>query len=316
MAALRRTLRREAALPDAPAGEPGTQRTRLGDDPTTWPLFEDLLEDVHAAESRPAAQPESAAADDPFAADLLAWRRDGFVVRRGFAPPHLVDAYSAVCKALGRPEGWHSPVPCLQVAEIRGLCLFPELMRLLERLIGAEMGLHLNLTGWVSSERTWNQDAYLNPDFVGARYCGVWVALDDIHPDSGPLEVIPGSHRWGAMSGARVRAYLTDDEARQIGHEHAGDAGHWAKYAEPFVTRAFEERIARAGVEPVPFLGRKGDVLVWHAHLAHRGSAPRRRDLERRALISHYSAVAHRPDMTFVRDTAGGAFATFDIPLY
>lgn len=309
LSALRRTLgggetlARASSLGVGEAARAGARR---------WPRFEDLLE---APARVDASAPPRVAADDPFADDVAAWWRDGFVVKRGFAPAHLVDAYTAVREALGRPEGWHSPVPYLHVREIRDLCLFPELMRLLERLIGAEMGLHLNLTGWMSSERTWHQDGYLNPEFVGTWYCGVWVALDDVHPDCGPLEVVPGSHRWGAMSGAKVRSYLTADEARQIGHAHAGDVGHWAKYAEPFVTRAFDERIVRSNVAPVPFLGGKGDVLVWHSRLAHRGSTPRRRDLERRSLISHYSAVAHRPDMTFVRD-GGGAYATFDIPLY
>ena len=298
-------------------GETRARASSLGirDDAGTvrrWPRFEDLLEDPARVDT---SEPPALAADDPFADDLRTWWRDGFVVKKSFAPAHLVDAYTAVRGALGRPEGWHSPVPYLHVREIRDLCLFPDLMRLLERLIGAEMGLHLNLTGWMSSERTWHQDGYLNPEFVGTWYCGVWVALDDVHPDCGPLEVVPGSHRWGAMSGAKVRSCLTPDEARQIGHEHAGDVGHWAKYAEPFVTRAFDERIARSGVEPVPFLGGKGDVLVWHSRLAHRGSTPRRYDIERRSLISHYSAVAHRPDMTFVREGAG-AYATFDIPLY
>ena len=309
---LKRTLGGGDTRARASLGAGGARRAPSGG-ASSWPRFEDLLEDAPSCD---ASTVPPVTSGDPFVDDALAWQRDGFVVKRSFAPPQLVDAYTAVREALGRPEGWHSPVPYLHVPEIRDLCLFPRLMRLLERLIGAEMGLHLNLTGWVSSERTWHQDGYLNPEFVGTRYCGVWVALDDIHPDCGPLEVVPGSHRWGAMSGAKVRAHLTAEEARQIGHEHAGDAGHWAKYAEPFVTRAFEERIARARVAPVPFLGRKGDVLVWHPRLAHRGSPPRRRELERRSLISHYSAIAHRPDMTFVRDDGGGAYATFDIPLY
>lgn len=310
LSALRRSLGGGGTL--ARASLPGTAEAPRAET-RRWPRFEDLLEESARVD---ASGPPPLAADDPFADDVQAWWRDGFVVKRTFAPASLVDAYTAVREALGRPEGWHSPVPYLHVGEIRDLCLFPELMRLLERLIGAEMGLHLNLTGWMSSERTWHQDGYLNPEFVGTWYCGVWVALDDVHPDCGPLEVVPGSHRWGAMSGAKVRSYLTAAEARQIGHEHAGDVGHWAKYAEPFVTRAFDERIARSGVAPVPFLGGKGDVLVWHSRLAHRGSTPRRRDLERRSLISHYSAVAHRPDMTFVRDAGGGAYASFDIPLY
>ena len=41
---------------------------------------------------------------------------------------------------------------------------------------------------------------------------------------------------------------------------------------------------------------KKGDVLFWHPRLLHRGSTPNDFNLERRALISHYSGINHRPD--------------------
>ena len=56
--------------------------------------------------------------------------------------------------------------------------------------------LHLVLSGWVSSERTWHQDDYLNPDFVNSHYAAVWVALRDISPDCGPFQFVRGSHKW------------------------------------------------------------------------------------------------------------------------
>ncbi|HZR84458.1 MAG TPA: phytanoyl-CoA dioxygenase family protein [Candidatus Binatia bacterium] len=248
--------------------------------------------------------------------DQRHWRRHGYVIKSGFVPPELVDAYCAVREPLGRPEGWHTPVPYVHVPEIRDLCLHPPLMALLRELIGGEMGMHLNLTGWVSTERNWHQDDYLNPDFVQAWYCAVWFALDDIDPDCGPFEFVPGSHKWDPMSGAKVRTHLPPDEARQIGHRHSGDVGHWAQYAERFVNGAFDDKIARSGIEPKRFLGRKGDVLVWHSRLAHRGSEPRQRGSQRKAIITHYSALDHRPDMVFRRHAGGGAYAHFDIPLY
>ena len=54
--------------------------------------------------------------------------------------------------------------------------------------------MHLNLTGWVSTERNWHQDDYLNP-FINSWY-GRLVALDKISADAGPFEYVPGSHKW------------------------------------------------------------------------------------------------------------------------
>jgi hypothetical protein len=295
-----------AVPPSVPTPAPTCDRAAL--------RFEDLTDPLD--ESRVPWLDRPGVDESGLTADQLQWRREGYVVKSGFLPHDLIDAYCKVREALGRPGGWHTPVPYLHVAEIRDLCLYPPLLELIRGLIGAEMGMHLNLTGWVSSERNWHQDDYLNPEFVQSWYCAVWMALDDIDPDCGPFEFVPGSHLWDPMAGEKVRQHLPPEEARQIGHRHSGDVGHWAQYAERFVNGVFEEKIARSGLVPRQFLAHKGDVLVWHSRLAHRGSTPRRRSLQRKAIITHYSALDHRPDMVFHRDANGGPFAHFDIPLY
>src|SRR5438552_11002670 len=83
----------------------------------------------------------------------------------------------------------------------------------MESLIGEPMMLHLALTGWVSTERTWHQDDYLNPAHVAGWYAAVWMALDDnIHSDSGPFEYLPGSHRWPTLRRDKVISFLTEEE--------------------------------------------------------------------------------------------------------
>ena len=52
------------------------------------------------------------------------------------------------------------------------------------------MVLHLNLTGWISSERNWHQDDYLNSAEINGWYLAVWMALDDVSPNSGPFQFI------------------------------------------------------------------------------------------------------------------------------
>jgi len=75
---------------------------------------------------------------------------------------------------------WRSPTPYLFVPEIRELCLYQPLCAILESLFGERMGMNLTLTGWVSTERDWHQDDYLNPPGIMSHYCGVWFALDAI----------------------------------------------------------------------------------------------------------------------------------------
>jgi ectoine hydroxylase-related dioxygenase (phytanoyl-CoA dioxygenase family) len=186
-------------------------------------------------------------------------------------------------------------------------------MHMLGHLLSEKMLLHLALTGWISTQRDWHQDDYLNPPFVNSWYAAIWMALDRIDPASGPFEYIAGSHRWPLLRGAKVRGFLTEVERTRL------DAGvnHWPTYAERFVTPAIETQIALHGIPSRTFIAEKGDVLIWHGRLMHRGSVPTVPGRERRSLITHYSAVGHRPDMTErALDGNGEAYAVFDIPLH
>ena len=242
------------------------------------------------------------------------WRRDGALLLPRFLPDNLVDAYVARRAQLDSPGGWKIGTPYMHVPELRALALYPPLMEKMRLLIGEPMMLHLALTGWISTERDWHQDDYLNPPFVNSWYCAAWMALDTIDPDSGPFEYMAGSHRWGLLRGEKVRGYLTEEERTR--REPATGINQWPTYAERFTTPAIEAEIRSTGSEVKRFLGRKGDVLIWHGRLVHRGSAPRNAGLQRRSLITHYSGVNHRSDMEArERDENGQYYAVFPDPL-
>ena len=223
-----------------------------------------------------------------------AWRENGHLISPGLISDQLIDNY---CRARRLVEGYTSSTPYMHVPEIRDLCLCKPLADLLEHLLGEPMGLHLNLTGWTSTERDWHQDDYLNPPWVNGHYAGVWIALDRISPDSGPFEFVPGSHRWPIIRRAKV--------LKLLGYED-GDDPYWPWESERLLTPFFEREIEMQGLRPERFIANKGDVLIWHSRLVHRGSRPERVGAERRAIISHYSAVRLRRDMPVVRRHPGG----------
>ncbi|HEX3347611.1 MAG TPA: phytanoyl-CoA dioxygenase family protein [Acetobacteraceae bacterium] len=246
--------------------------------------------------------------------DQLSWRQQGIVIKRKFLPDRLTDAYIERRAQFGDPGGWRAPTPYLHVPEMRALALYPPLMRLMADLIGEPMLLHLALTGWVSTERNWHQDDYLNPDFVNSWYCAVWMALGPVDPDCGPFEYVPGSHQWPLLRGEKVRRFLSEEERGR--REGPLGTNHWPKYSERYVVPAIEAEIVSRGVAPARFLAEKGDVLIWHGRLMHRGSRANVPGKERRSLITHYSGCRHRPDMTEQRkDENGMAYAWFDHPL-
>jgi hypothetical protein len=263
------------------------------------PSFAQLSEQPAAKFLPPLDQP--VVDDSALTPTQLAWRREGVAILPRFLPEALMDAYAERRAALNLPGGWPYPTPYLEIPEMRDLALYPPLMDKLRELIGEPMLLHLCLTGWVSTERDWHQDDYLNPSFVNSWYAAVWMALDDIHPDSGPFEYIPGSHRWPVMRGAKVRAHMPWRQAMQ---------NSWPTVSESFVVPAIEAEVERRGVGVQRFIAKRGDVLIWHGRLMHRGSRPNQAGMLRKSLICHYSGINHRRDLpTRAQDANGQLYA-------
>lgn len=225
------------------------------------------------------------------------WRDNGYLILERFIPDELVDRYIAVRSKIKDPLGWHSPSAYEDVEEMRDLALYGPLAKVTEELIGKPLGLHLVLTGWKSTTRDWHQDDYLNPPEVNSHYMALWFALDTISPDAGPFEFVPGSHRWPLVRQSKIKALLPPGKVMD---------DSWPWLSEEILSPFFEAEIDKRQVEVKQFLGRKGDVLLWHSNLLHRGSLPRDPSLERRSLIGHLTAVGHRNDMHATKQHKGG----------
>lgn len=227
--------------------------------------------------------------------DFDSWWHDGVIIKHDFISSELIDKYTRVREEIGGElykSGWRHPTPYMERSEILDICLFPDLMNLIQKIFGVEFGLHLNLSGYVSTERDWHPDDYLNPAHVNAWYCAVWMALDDIHAEAGPFEYVPGSHRWPSITRQRVFDTIT-----LAGHKELLDDHNWPALTQGIVGRVCQEEIMEREAETKFFIPKRGDLLIWHARLLHRGSKPLNPELLRKSLISHYSSIQHRSDM-------------------
>lgn len=245
------------------------------------------------------------------------WAEHGFIIERDVFDEDTLVAYEQEWLAynggdpsevvLGdprtytRPGGWPYATPYMKHDALRRVVCDGRLGAILAELTGEPMGAHLNLTGWVSTRRDWHRDQYLNEPGVGDFYTAVWIALDTVHVDAGPFEFIAGSHKAPPISQTKMRAALGAD----------GYGPDWPTHSERILTPLFDESVqrARASGRIDRFMAKRGEVLIWHGRLLHRGSTPNDPTMERRALIAHYSGVNHRPDMPrAVQHEAGGWF--------
>lgn len=223
------------------------------------------------------------------------WNDDGVVLLKAAISDNLIDAYLDAWWSENehRPGGWPGCTPYMRHPAIRDLVA--PLAQSFEDLMGEPAGMHLNLTGLVTTTRNWHQDSYLNPPHVGDKYAAVWLALGDVHPDSGPFQYVPGSHRWPQVTRELIGRHVDLNDPQ------------WPEHSERVLTPLFTEEITRRAVEPVSHLPEKGDVLIWHGRLLHRGSIANTPGMYRPGFIAHFSGINHRHDMPrAVQHPAGG----------
>jgi phytanoyl-CoA hydroxylase len=114
------------------------------------------------------------------------------------------------------------------------------------------------------------------------RMAASWIALEDIEEGCGELVFYPGSHRF--------RDFLFGGKHKAFDPERDGLDQH-----ERFL-RSLVEHAENRKIPLKPFLGKRGDALIWSADLAHGGAKVTRPGATRRSLVTHYNPLSVRPN--------------------
>jgi len=156
-------------------------------------------------------------------------------------------------------------------AEVRRLATNQTVLQLLEDVYGRRAHPFQTLNFPVGTQQHFHTDSVHFSSMPERWMCGVWVALEDIHADAGPLIYYPGSHKWPV--------YVNE----HIGHTHRGGATGQEMF-EPLWRRLVEHH----GVQPDRLCVPKGKALIWAANLLHGGDAHHDKARTRWSQVTHY----------------------------
>jgi hypothetical protein len=149
---------------------------------------------------------------------------------------------------------------------VRRIAINPGMLSLLERLYGRRAIPFQTLNFPVGTQQAAHSD-HVHFATVPERWMvGVWVALEDVSADAGPLEYFEGSHR-----------------APFFHPEQVGAAFSYAHYLRLWQTLCEHYQFPRRS-----FLARKGQALIWAANLIHGGSPQHDASLTRWSQVTHY----------------------------
>jgi len=229
------------------------------------------------------------------------WRRDGFVLMPGIVPTDMLDevqtdvaAFRARCGETKDAAGFGDWIGMLhlELESCLRLAAQPPVLSFLKWALDDTPLLFGSLNFERGSERVPHIDTIFFHTIPVTAMAGVWFALEDVSSDSGPLNYVPGSHRWPLVTGERVVAESTDlrDEIEAARNGTISDAGRGELVSE--LGHRHEALMAaevqRRNEEAVPVLAKRGDCIVWHALVAH-GGLPRANPLSsRRSMVFHF----------------------------
>ncbi len=214
---------------------------------------------------------------------LEAWPEQGYLVAEGLIDRAVVERLNRDVDALaggGSIREHHRSARFMNVhtksEAASEIVADPRVEAILELILGRPALLFQTISFVRGSQQEAHSDAFHMMTEPPGFLVGVWVALEDIDEDSGPVFYVPGSHRLPYVMSEdldleRPPPLLTPDKG--------------AAYV-----KRMKEMTARAEQEPRKFTAKAGDVLFWHHNLLHGGSGITRQGSTRRSLVAHYFA--------------------------
>lgn len=176
------------------------------------------------------------------------------------------------------------------IPAVKAIAQAPRVLQLLRELYGRKPLPFQTLNFRVGSEQKTHSDTLHFNSTPPGYMCGVWVALEDIDRDNGPVMYYPGSHKWPEIALADVDAFGEPPGLRQtlariktnlrISRDTDAD---YAKYE-----KLIQHRLDAAGAQPVYATIRKGEAFLWAANLLHGGSPQVDRGRTRASQVTHY----------------------------
>jgi ectoine hydroxylase len=212
---------------------------------------------------------------------LLGWPENGYLIAPAFLSGDEVDAINDELERLmaDRAVTYHYRGNRVMDAHresrtVANVVKREDLVRLLSFILGRDVILFQTINFFEGSEQAAHSDFFHMTTEPLGYLIAIWIALEDVTPGSGPVYYYPGSHRL---------PYVLSEHLDVAKNPLLLDPSKEDRYS-----RKIAEVAREVGIEPVEFLAKKGDLLVWHANLIHGGRAIENAGATRKSLVAHY----------------------------
>jgi phytanoyl-CoA hydroxylase len=242
---------------------------------------------------------------------LQGWQQNGYVVLENVIPEILIDKFwSDFTELVHHPEKYDLsvridldefkpnqernikdfPKQALQGKYVKindfhnssvagkNLMTHPSIVSFLEAIFNQRIVVMQSLVFLYGSQQPSHQDYPWVTARIPSHLAAAWIALEDVKFDSGPLYYYIGSHRMPKFNFGNGILFKPDSTKSPL---------DYAAY--------LDKTSSDLNLSKETLLIKKGDVLIWHAALAHGGSVITNPEQTRKSFVCHYSTEEALP---------------------
>ncbi len=215
--------------------------------------------------------------------NLLSWSDKGYAILPSFFSSETIDQINAEIDQLIEKESVkfrynHKKIMFAidKSPYLKQIANDPLLNAILHLLLGRKVNVFQSINFLEGSEQKSHSDTIHMTTFPLGNLIAVWVALEDIDEECGPLHYYPGSHKL---------PYVLNEN-----YNHGGNSWLIGDNAYKNYEKHIENLIKEQHFEKKIFTAKKGDILIWHANLLHGGEPILRKGSTRKSMVFHYFA--------------------------
>lgn len=211
---------------------------------------------------------------------LLSWSKNGYTILDNFFSENEIDACNEEIETLLKNNKvkfrygnkvmfafHHSKI-------IKKMGTDKKLLDLLNIILGKKVELFQSINFLKGSQQRTHSDSIHMTTFPYGNLVAIWVALEDVKLESGPLHYYPGSHKL---------PYVMNRDYGNIGTKYKLGPKSYTDYE-----NHIEEVLVKNKLKKEIILAKKGDVLIWHANLLHGGEKVIDKAITRKSMVFHY----------------------------
>jgi hypothetical protein len=162
------------------------------------------------------------------------------------------------------------------IPEVRSIAKNTYTLKVLEAIFGKSPRPFQTLNFQLGTEQAIHSDSvHFNSEPFGLM-CGVWVALEDINYDQGPLVYYPESHKLPEITKELIGFVPTEENYSKL-------VSYWEEIIQ---MKSFQQELG---------ILKKGQSIIWHAHLLHGGYTRTDKSKTRNSQVTHYYFEGARP---------------------